>query len=178
MTIDSSIIDELADPEKSQWFLTSPTKIRALVDAAEIRPGDRVVEVGAGIGTITSLLPSDAQVTSIELDEHIGAHLVQLAPDHIDVIIGDGLNHIEAHPFDVLISSIPTELAEEVIRNRLPKLSWRTAIVAIEPDTALDDLRLLYKNGEVVTTAEGDDYQPCQPCVSRFIRLDQQQSGR
>ncbi len=173
MTIDTAIIDELADPDKSQWFLTSPTKIRALVDAAEIRPGDRVIEIGGGIGTITRHLPADAQITSLELDEQVGALLEQLAPEHVEVIVGDGLDYIENRPFDVLISSIPTELAEEVIRNQLPRLSWRTAIVAIEPDTTLDDLRTLYECVEVVATAQGDDYHPFQPCVSRFIRLDQ-----
>jgi phospholipid N-methyltransferase len=178
MTIDSSIIDDLADPDKSQWFLTSPDKIQKLIQAADIRPGDRVIEIGGGIGTITAHIPSYAQTTSTELDEEVGAVLKQLAPEGVEVVVGNGLEYIETHPFDVLISSLPTELAEQFIRDQLLDLAFRTAIVAIEPDTDVDDLPRLYQDVQIITTAEGDDYRPFQPCVSRFVKLGRPRPGR
>ena len=36
-----------------QNFLISPAVVRAVVEAAEIAPGDRVLEIGPGIGTLT-----------------------------------------------------------------------------------------------------------------------------
>lgn len=52
-----------------QNFLVDANILRKIVDAAEIRPGEAVLEVGAGIGTLTEALADrGAVVTAVEID--------------------------------------------------------------------------------------------------------------
>ncbi|MBQ3433442.1 MAG: 16S rRNA (adenine(1518)-N(6)/adenine(1519)-N(6))-dimethyltransferase, partial [Selenomonadaceae bacterium] len=59
-----------------QNFLIDADIVRGIVEAADIRAGDEVLEIGAGIGTLTQgLLEADANVTAIELDKKLPAVL-------------------------------------------------------------------------------------------------------
>ena len=56
----------------SQNFLTDAEALDAIVAAAELRPGDRVVEVGPGLGVLTRrLLAAGASVLAVELDARL-----------------------------------------------------------------------------------------------------------
>ena len=56
----------------SQNFLTDPAALDAIVAAAELSPGDRVVEIGPGLGVLTRrLLAAGAQVMAVELDPRL-----------------------------------------------------------------------------------------------------------
>ena len=75
-----------------QNFLISPGVVRAVVEAAEIEPGDRVLEIGPGIGTLTQgLLEAGAEVTAVELDKKLPAVLAETLKgyEHLDVVQGD-----------------------------------------------------------------------------------------
>jgi len=59
------------DPLKArgQHFLTDLTVVRDAVEAAQVRPGDRVLEVGPGPGVLTeALLDAGAEVVAIDID--------------------------------------------------------------------------------------------------------------
>lgn len=60
---------------RKQWgqhFLRDPSVHAAIVEAARLRPGDRVVEIGAGLGTLTAhLLQTGAEVEAIERDRDL-----------------------------------------------------------------------------------------------------------
>jgi len=52
-----------------QNFLINPAVRARLLDALELRPGDRVWEIGPGLGAMTAgLLQRDARVTAFEID--------------------------------------------------------------------------------------------------------------
>ena len=75
-----------------QNFLVSPAVVRAVVEAAEIAPGDRVLEIGPGIGTLTQgLLEAGAEVTAVELDKKLPAVLAETLKgyEHLNVVQGD-----------------------------------------------------------------------------------------
>jgi 16S rRNA (adenine1518-N6/adenine1519-N6)-dimethyltransferase len=60
----------------SQHFLTDPAALDAIVEAAELEPGDRVVEVGPGLGVLTRrLLSAGASVIAVELDARLAEWL-------------------------------------------------------------------------------------------------------
>jgi 16S rRNA (adenine1518-N6/adenine1519-N6)-dimethyltransferase len=60
----------------SQNFLTDSVALDAIVAAAELREGDRVVEVGPGLGVLTRrLLAAGAAVLAVELDPRLAAYL-------------------------------------------------------------------------------------------------------
>jgi 16S rRNA (adenine1518-N6/adenine1519-N6)-dimethyltransferase len=60
----------------SQNFLTDAEALDAIVTAAELHPGDRVVEVGPGLGVLTRrLLAAGASVLAVELDARLAGWL-------------------------------------------------------------------------------------------------------
>ena len=55
-----------------QNFVVDPNTVRRIVRLAAITPGDPVVEVGAGLGSLTlALAEAGADVTAVELDRHL-----------------------------------------------------------------------------------------------------------
>ena len=75
-----------------QNFLHDQNQLRKLVDAASISPGDLVVEVGPGTGTLTeALLEREARVIAAEIDEGLGDLLRDRFGDRIQLIRGDCL---------------------------------------------------------------------------------------
>ena len=63
-----------------QHFLLDLNITRKIARLAELKPGDRVIEVGPGPGGLTrALLETGAQVTAIEKDQRFGPLLEDLA---------------------------------------------------------------------------------------------------
>lgn len=61
-----------ASKRLGQNFLVNPDVVQTIVDAAEVQEGDRILEIGPGIGTLTQgLLEAGAQVTAVELDKKL-----------------------------------------------------------------------------------------------------------
>ena len=59
-----------------QHFLIDPNLARAIVADAGVEPGDRVVEVGAGLGSLTvALADRAAEVVAVETDRAVAAAL-------------------------------------------------------------------------------------------------------
>ncbi len=55
-----------------QNFVVDPNTVRRIVELAGVAPGDRVVEIGAGLGSLTlALAEAGASVTAIESDRRL-----------------------------------------------------------------------------------------------------------
>jgi 16S rRNA (adenine1518-N6/adenine1519-N6)-dimethyltransferase len=78
-----------------QNFLIDHNKLRQIIDAAQLAPGDIVLEVGPGTGTLTEeLLAAHARVIAVEIDRDMVDILRErLGPDspHFVLIEGDVL---------------------------------------------------------------------------------------
>lgn len=75
-----------------QNFLIDARIVQGIVEAAEIEPGDRVLEIGPGIGTLTQgLAEAGADVTAVELDKKLPAVLKETlkAYDNVRIVRGD-----------------------------------------------------------------------------------------
>jgi len=86
-------------PKKSlgQNFLIDRNLVAKLIDAADIQPGETVLEIGPGTGTLTEgLLERGASVIACELDTGLSQvlreTLGQSHPDQFTLIEGDCLN--------------------------------------------------------------------------------------
>ena len=76
-----------------QHFLTDPKILGRIVDALDLKPGETVIEVGAGRGSLTEeLLARGAQVIAIEQDRALAEKLRgQVSGVGCQVVTGDAL---------------------------------------------------------------------------------------
>ncbi len=59
-----------------QNFLKDPYYLKKIADAAQVSPGDQVIEIGPGLGHLTRVLTERAgKVLAVELDERLIEHL-------------------------------------------------------------------------------------------------------
>lgn len=76
-----------------QNFLTDENTARRIVRLAEVQPGDCVVEVGPGLGSLTvALVGAGAHVRAIELDRHLVPILTNVVEGlDVEVVEADAL---------------------------------------------------------------------------------------
>lgn len=94
-----------ASKRLGQNFLIHGGTVEAIVETADICPGDRVLEIGPGIGTLTQgLAEAGASVTAVELDKKLPAVLAETLSGYDRVRIVGG---------DILKADIPALMGEE-----------------------------------------------------------------
>lgn len=94
-----------ASKRLGQNFLIHGGTVEAIVETADICPGDRVLEIGPGIGTLTQgLAEAGASVTAVELDKKLPAVLAETLSGYDRVRIVGG---------DILKTDIPALMGEE-----------------------------------------------------------------
>lgn len=91
-----------------QNFLVDGNIVRKSLELAEVRPGNTVVEVGPGLGTLTSaLLEAGAELWAVEKDRNLHAHLtdtlVPQYPERFHLTEGDAV--------ELPIAALPAERA-------------------------------------------------------------------
>jgi 16S rRNA (adenine1518-N6/adenine1519-N6)-dimethyltransferase len=118
-----------------QNFLVDGNIVRKSLVLADVGPGDRVVEIGPGLGTLTAaLLEAGAEVWAIEKDRVLHAHLQStLAAEHpsrLHLALGDavavplaGLDRLCDLPFKIVANlpyAIATPWLDAVLEGPLP----------------------------------------------------------
>jgi 16S rRNA (adenine1518-N6/adenine1519-N6)-dimethyltransferase len=77
----------------SQNFLHDAHYIARIVAAIDARPGDRIVEIGPGLGALTAPLVERAgRIAAVEIDRDLAARLRErFGPERLDLVEGDAL---------------------------------------------------------------------------------------
>lgn len=77
---------------RGQNFLIDPNTVRRIVRLSDISPGDKVLEVGVGLGCLTlGLLAAGAHVLGLEVDERLAA-VAPLPAGTVDLRVMDALD--------------------------------------------------------------------------------------
>jgi protein-L-isoaspartate(D-aspartate) O-methyltransferase len=143
--------DEQGVPTSSA---SAPGTVAGMLEQARVRPGQRVLEVGAGTGYNAALLrhlvgPAGS-VTTIEYDADVAdaarTHLATYGADRVRVVTGDGtLGAAEDGPFDrILVTAGAWDVAPAWVEQLAPdgrvvlplRLRGLTRVVAFERDGA------------------------------------------
>ena len=135
-----------------QNFLIKRGIVDEIVHAAELTPGEPVLEVGPGIGTLTQgLAQSGADVTAIELDRRLLEVLdTTLASyDNVRIIHGDVLKldvpSIMNHKSFKVVANLPYYITTPIIMSLLEsKLPIERLVVMVQKEVAL---RMVAKPG-------------------------------
>ena len=116
-----------------QNFVADPNTVRRIARLAELVPGQRVVEIGAGLGALTlALAEAGARVTAVEIDRHLvpvlrdqveerGVRVVEddaLTLDWAALLDDDGDTGADSGGHDapwVLVANLPYNVAVPVI---------------------------------------------------------------
>lgn len=185
-------------PRKSlgQNFLVDQRALERIVEAAELGPGDIVLEIGPGLGILTRCLAAGAGwVVAIELDQRLVEVLKQTLADlpNVDIIHGDIL---ELNPADLLerqvagfqykvVSNLPYYITSAVLRHLLTaKVRPKLMIVTVQLEVARritaepGDMSLLavsvqfYGRPRIVARIKASAFYPSPQVDSAVIRID------
>jgi 16S rRNA (adenine1518-N6/adenine1519-N6)-dimethyltransferase len=111
------------DTRLGQNFLVDAAALERVMQAAELDPGDAVLEIGAGLGTLTARLAREVRrVVAVELDDRLIAPLreVLAACPNVEVIQADALrldldDPMRGEPFRV-VANIPYQITSHLLR--------------------------------------------------------------
>jgi protein-L-isoaspartate(D-aspartate) O-methyltransferase len=150
--------------------ISQPYMVAVMTEAAAVKPGDKVLEVGTGAGYQAAVLATlGAQVWSIERNPRLAARarevLSALGYDSVQVVEGDGTEgYPPAAPYQAIVV---TAAAPSVPQPLLDQLADGGRLVIPVGDLQRQDLEVLTKHG-VDTTVEVLD--PCQfvPLIGRY----------
>lgn len=105
--------------------ISQPYVVALMIDAAQVGPGQRVLEVGAGSGYAAAVLSRiAARVYAIERHGELATaaaeRLRQLSYDNVEVRAGDGAHGwVEAAPFDAILVSASGEAIPQALKEQL-----------------------------------------------------------
>ena len=181
-------------PEKSlgQNFLLDENALRQVVKAAQISPDEVVLEIGAGVGSLTRHLAENSRsVVAVELDTRLIPPLKQIIGHYpnVHVVQGDilALDPVElvSQQEYVVVANIPYYITSALIRHlleaTLPPLRLILTIqreVAMRICAAPGDMSLLalsvqvYGHPEIVTHIPSNAFYPPPNVDSAVLRID------
>lgn len=98
-----------------QNYLVDDGKRQRILGYADLGPDDHVLEIGAGIGTLTLPMAELAgHVTAIESDPFIAEILAdRIKGDNVDIIVGDALK-VDFPDFNKVVSNLPYQISSPV----------------------------------------------------------------
>lgn len=132
-----------------QNFVTDPGTVRRIVRTAGVNPGDVVVEVGPGLGSLTlGLLEVGAKVIAVEIDPVLAERLPETvatqAPglvENLRVLTADAMTvremDIEGEPPTRLVANLPYNVAVPVLLTMLERFpSLAEILVMVQAEVA------------------------------------------
>jgi 16S rRNA (adenine1518-N6/adenine1519-N6)-dimethyltransferase len=131
-------------PRKSlgQHFLVDPNTARRIVRLAGVGVGDRVVEIGPGLGSLTlELLDAGAMVSAVELDRRLAAVLAEVTGGRCQIVVGDALAvdlaAICGAPPMRVVANLPYNVAVPIVMRLLTEVPAATSVfVMVQAEVA------------------------------------------
>lgn len=106
-----------------QNFVADPNTVRRIAALAKVGPGDHVVEIGAGLGSLTlALAETGAEVLAVEVDRGVVPVLRDVVADlpnvtvvEADAITADWATLLAAAPRWTLVANLPYNVATPLV---------------------------------------------------------------
>jgi len=120
-----------------QSFVIDPVLVERLVELGSISSKDVVLEIGAGLGTLTKALAIRCRkVYAVEKDKRLCSALSGILRDHrnVETICGDALK-VELPDFNKIVSNPPFSISSKLIFKILGR-EFETAIMTFQDEFA------------------------------------------
>ncbi len=108
-----------------QNFVVDPNTVRRIARLAEVGPSDQVIEIGAGLGSLTlALAETGARVHALEVDRHLIEPLRAVveprgvAVHHVDAMVADYDAILGGRP-GVVVANLPYNVATPLVLHLL-----------------------------------------------------------
>jgi 16S rRNA (adenine1518-N6/adenine1519-N6)-dimethyltransferase len=132
--------------QRGQNFVTDANTVRRIVAASGVGPGDTVLEIGPGLGSLTlGLLEAAGEVVAVEIDELLAGELpatvASRMPQHADaltVVTADALR-VTALPVEptVVVANLPYNVSVPVLLHLLATFpTWQRGLVMVQLEVA------------------------------------------
>ncbi len=169
---------------KGQNFLTDGRVADRHIGYADIREGDRVLEVGPGLGILTErILEKPCSLACIELDDILAQYISETYGDRLTLIRGDAVK-VPFPEFDVFVSNLPYSVSTPIIF-KLLEHSFRTGVVMVQkefadrmvadvgsPDYSRLTVNLFYRaDCEVMETVPASRFNPRPKVDSALVKI-------
>ena len=109
-----------------QNFVADPNTVRRIAALAAVGPGDHVVEIGAGLGSLTlALADTGASVTAVEIDRYVAPVLRSVVErTDVRVVEGDAMSLdwsalLAGAPAWTLVANLPYNIATPLVLDLL-----------------------------------------------------------
>ncbi|GAA4686956.1 16S rRNA (adenine1518-N6/adenine1519-N6)-dimethyltransferase [Promicromonospora umidemergens] len=128
-----------------QNFLHDGGTVRKIVRIAALRPGERVVEVGPGLGSLTlGLVEAGASVVAIEIDPLLAGQITGTVQDRFpgadfEVVLSDAMDvtTLPGAPPTALVANLPYNVAVPVLLTMLQRFdSLERVLVMVQAEVA------------------------------------------
>ncbi len=127
-----------------QNFVADANTVRRIARLANVGEGDRVVEVGAGLGSLTlALVETGAHVTAIEIDRHVLPALHEVVdPSNVRIVEGDALKLdwstvVAADDSAVLVANLPYNVGTMIVADLLDMVPQiKRLVVMVQKEVA------------------------------------------
>lgn len=180
------------DKRLGQHFLLDPITLRKIVTAVDLQPGEVVVEIGAGMGTLTCALAQRAPaVYAIEIDHRLEAPLSDAVQglSNVRVLAADvmavDLDQLVGEAPHAVVGNIPYNITSAVIRKLMEaQRPARRVVLTIQDEVArritsqAGEMSLLalsvqlYGDPKIVLKIPGGQFWPVPEVDSAVIRID------
>ncbi len=181
-------------PQKGlgQNFLSDPKHLQKVIRAAEISPGDQVLEIGPGLGSLTHYLAqATSRVVAVELDSKLVSALEEILQPypHVELIHADilevNLNKLFDQPGYLVVANIPYYITSALLRQLLEaKHPPARLVLTVQKEVAEricakpGDLSLLalsvqvYGEVEITNSIPAGAFYPAPNVDSAVVRVD------
>lgn len=138
-------LDVTPTKKLGQNFVVDANTVRKIVQAAGVRAGERVVEIGPGLGSLTlAILETGASVTAVEIDHRLAERLPRTAAERgvpegaLTVVDADALRvtDLPGDP-EVLVANLPYNVSVPVLLHFLETFpGLRRGVVMVQAEVA------------------------------------------
>ena len=176
------------DKRKGQNYLVNQDVLSKIIQSSELSKNDRVLEIGAGIGTLTIPLAENAnKVYAVEQDQRVAQvlkkRLKQLELDNVELIVDDA-TQMDLPQANKIVSNLPYQISSPITFKILEN-PFEMAVLMYQKEFAqrmvatpgernysrLSVMMYLYSEVEMLFNVSENDFFPKPKVASAVIKL-------